>query len=190
MRIRRVAATAMWVALLWAPGVEVGAQEHEGGEDPHGHGEGAHGEFKNEVALFLGNTHRSDENAFTVGLDYVRLLTDRFSLGVFADYADSKSERDFILGAGVWIELFEHAGILVGGGLERATYEGSHGDPDPHSSESGHEGTRTHGLFRVGASYAFHFGTQKRFGVAPQAFLDVVEGHEVWVTGLAVGYLF
>jgi hypothetical protein len=177
--------------LLAVSAVGIGAQEHPG-EEAHGHAEeeGAHGDFKNEVALFLGNTHRSEENAFTMGVDYARVLNHRFSLGVFADYADSRSERDFILGAGIWVEFLEHAGILVGGGLERATYEGPHGDPEPHSSGEDHEGTKTHGLLRVGATYAFHFGSRGQFGLAPQVFLDVVDGHEVWVTGLALAYLF
>lgn len=168
-----------------------GAQEaHAGdaGEEAHAQEEGGHGGLKNEVAIFLGNTRKSNHDAFTVGLDYARALGARFGLGAFFDYASSGSERDYILGGGLWVEVIEHGAVLLGGGVEREEFSGSEG---AHGAAEGEpHGDKTVGLIRVGATYAFHFGSEGRWGLAPQAFLDITEGNDAWVLGVALGYTF
>ena len=109
-------------------------------------------------------------------------------LGAFFDYASSGSERDYILGGGLWVEVIEHGAVLLGGGVEREEFsgpEGAHGagEGEPH-------GDKTVGLIRVGATYAFHLGSEGRWGLAPQAFLDITEGNDAWVLGVALGYTF
>ena len=191
----------------------VGAQEHppeeHGAEqeaEAHGtqaHGSG-HGGLKNEIALFLGNTHKSGHDAFTIGIDYARALHPRLGLWVFGDYAGNSEERDYILGAGLAFLVVAHGGIFIGAGVEREEFPNHHEDVHPEEHHSPHGGTtlplggnhsdgepENLALLRVGLTYAFHFGAEDRWGVIPQVFYDAVNGGAgAWVTGVSLGYVF
>lgn len=186
-RVSLMAGIGLGLALSVGVGAAQEAHAASQGEEAHSQEEGGHGAFKNEVGLFLGNTRKSNHDAFTVGLDYLRVLGGRFNLGAFLDYASSGNERDYIVGGGLWVEVVEHGAVLLGGGIEREVFEseGAHGteEAEPH-------GDKTLGLIRVGASYVFHFGSDGRWGVAPQAFLDITQGNDAWVLGAALGYVF
>ena len=84
------------------------------------------------------------------------------------------------------MEVVALGAVLLGGGVEKEDYSGSDvahgaGEGEPH-------GDKTVGLIRVGATDAFHFGSEGRWGLAPQAFLDITEGNDAWVLGGALGY--
>ena len=106
-------------------------------------------------------------------------------LGLFFDYATSDSERDYILGAGLWLEVLPHFSLFAGAGVEKEEF------PEVEQSEEGegHE-DETVLLGRFGAAYAYHFGAGHRWTLAPQAFLDVVERNNAWVLGVGFGYVF
>jgi hypothetical protein len=178
------------VALVLAMPGAIRAQEaHE--EEGHGgaEAEGFHAGLKNELVLFVGNTRKSGHDAFTVGVDYARVIKGPLLLGFFADVANSSSERDYIVGAGLWLYAMEHVAIFAGIGAEWVEFpKAEHHDEDDGSGE--HHEDHTVALGRFGAAYAFHFGAQGRFTLVPQAFLDVVEGNDAWVLGIGLGYVF
>lgn len=164
----------------------LGAQEaHAAGDDSQEHAESGHGEFRNEIGLFLGNTRKSNQDAFTVGLEYLRVLGGPFSLGVFTERVSSAHERAYLVGAGLWFEVLPHLGITVGGGVEREEF-----DEPEHGAEGEHHEDKTIGLLRVGGSYAVHLGSEGRWVIAPQAYLDISQGNDAWVLGASLGYTF
>jgi hypothetical protein len=162
-----------------------GQEAHAAGDESQEHAESGHGEFRNEVAVFLGNTRKSNKDAFTVGLEYLRALGGPFSVGLVAERVSSAHERAYILVAGLWFEVLPHLGITVGGGVEREEF-----DELEHASEGEHHEDKTIGILRVGTSYAIHVSAEGRWVIAPQAFLDVTEGNDAWVLGLGLGYTF
>ena len=184
-RVPLMVGIGLGLALMAGAGA---AQEAHAGAEGEAQEGGGHGDLKNEVAIFVGNTRKSNHDAFTVGLDYVRALGGRFDLGAFFDYASSGSERDYIIGGGLWVEVIEHGAVLLGGGVEREEFSES---GEAHGTAEGEpHGDKTVGLIRLGGAYAFHFGSEGRWGLAPQAFLDITEGNDAWVLGVALGYSF
>lgn len=173
------------VAAGLTAGSVAGQESHAAGEASEQHAEAGHGEFRNEFGVFLGNTRKSSQDAFTVGLEYLRIVRRPFSVGVFGEVASSAHERAYILGAGIWFDVLPHLGVTVGGGMEREEF-----DEPEHPSEGGHHGDKTLGLLRVGAGYALHLGSDGRWVIAPQAYLDITAGNDAWVLGAALGYTF
>lgn len=175
------------VALAAAP---ASAQEHsEAGGEAHGspsqETHGAHG-FVNEVAVFFGDTYKSDHHAFTVGVDFVHLFRNELGVGVFADGAFGEHEREYILGAGLWWFSPWHLSFLAAGGVERLQEEME--DVDGH----GHGGTHKEwlALARLGVALPLHFGSEGQWSVIPSAFWDITEGPDAAVFGVGLGYLF
>lgn len=162
-----------------------GQETHAAGDESQEHAESGHAEFRNELGVFLGNTRKSNQDAFTVGFEYLRVLRGPFALGLFAEGASSAHERAFIIGAGLWFEVLPHLGVTVGGGVEREEF-----DEPEHGAEGEHHEDKTIGLLRVGSSYAFHLGSEGRWVITPQAYLDITQGNDAWVLGAGFGYMF
>jgi hypothetical protein len=173
------------LAVGLSAGSLAGQEAHGAGDASEQHAEAGHGEFRNEIGLFLGNTRKSNKDAFTFGLEYLRALPGPFSVGMVAERVSSAHERAYLLVAGLWFEVLPHFGISVGGGVEREEF-----DEPEHAAEGEHHEDKTIGLLRVGTSYAFHFGSEGRWVLAPQAFMDISQGNNAWVLGAGVGYTF
>ena len=144
---------------------------------------GHHSEFRNEFMLFLGDTRKGGENAFTVGFDYLRELSVHWGVGIFLDYATAHGEREYIAGAGLFwapLGILPDLHLFAGAGYERLE--------EDHGGEWEGENLL---LGRFGATYVIHLGSEGHWVVAPQGFWDVVEeGNNAYVFGVGVGYLF
>jgi hypothetical protein len=134
-------------------------------EESHGEHSGGHEFHQNMLAAFVGvSSEDRGDTAFTLGLEYERLLSPSFGLGLVAERAFG--DLDF------WIYVAPfafHSGqwkFYAGPGVE---------DSDEHGSEF---------LFRLGVEYAFEVGD---FEIAPQLDVDFVNGEEVLVLGLVIG---
>lgn len=166
------------------------AQEPEAAQhQSQDHAQGAHG-YKNEVALFMGNTNRDGRDAFTVGLDYARELSPLLAIGVFFDRATGSRGRAWVLGLPLYIETgIGHLSATLGVGVEK---ESALDESDPaHGETAGEEhepGTLMMG--RMGAQYPLHFGSGGRLFVAPQVNYDVTREHGAWVLGVIGGFVF
>jgi hypothetical protein len=125
-----------------------------------GHGDAHY--HKNLVGVFTGVTHGGRrKNAGALGFEYERRLSERFGLGVTAEYTFGDAD--------VWVAVVPfayHAGqwkLYVAPGVE-----------------DGHHGTEE--LLRLGAEYAFEFADG--WEIAPQINVDLVDKEDVWVFGV------
>jgi hypothetical protein len=200
------------VAVLGLVAAGTRAQEHQEAHDSAAHesaetfaGHHVHTEHRNGLALYLGETlvTAEDKAFFTLGLEYERLLADRWAIQVVAEYV-----RDFDALVVIAPVGFRLAGTLwaVAGpglewearrtGLEPEPHEDAHGTShdDGHSAEPHGEGEGPFFLWRFGLVYGIHLGESGRFGLFPSFSLDVVREHgewqKAWVLGVGVSYHF
>jgi len=201
-----------WVAALGLVSAGAQAQEHQEAHDAAAHesaetfaGHHVHAEHKSGLALYLGETlvTAEDDAFFTLGLEYERLLADRWAIQVVAEYV-----RDYdalVVVAPVGFRLAGTLWAVAGPGLEtEARRTGLETDPheDPHATGHGDEDSaEPHGegegpffLWRFGLVYGIHLGESGRFGLFPSFSLDVVREHgeweKAWVLGVGVSYHF
>ncbi len=141
--------------------------EHEGHhEGEHeGHHEGEHETHKNILGVFLGMTHEGRrENATALGIEYERRFSDHFSSGLIVEH--TFGDADFWVTA---VPFYYRTGpwrLGVAPGVE--------------SSEEGDEA-----LLRFSAGYEFLLGGG--WDITPVVNVDLVDGEDVWVIGVAVG---
>jgi hypothetical protein len=177
MDVRKVGVGAVLLfAVMLVPAGQtsmLGAQE-EGveGEEP-GH--------ENALALFLGgvthlNSADPNETGFGIGLEYARTVTNRFKVGLIAEYATSVSERDLIAALPLFLHLTEEFILVAAPGVEYAS-----------ELEGSTEGGESEFLMRFGAAYEMEFD---RWIVAPQVNADVVSGDWTFIYGIALGIAF
>ena len=142
--------------------------------------EGEEHEYDNAVALFLGGvTHLGsdgdpNESGFGIGLEYARLVTSRFSVGLLGEYASTDAERDFIVALPFYGHITVSLLLVATPGVEFA-------------SEEGVEEGEANFLMRFGTIYEFVID---RWVVAPQVNADVVSGRWTLVYGVAFGIGF
>ena len=143
------------------------AQEQASEEEGH--------EYDNAVAVFLGGvTHNGsdgdpNESGFGVGLEYARLVTSRFSVGLLGEYASTDAERDFIVALPFYGHITESLLLVAAPGVEFA-------------SEEGHEEREANFLMRFGTIYEFVID---KWVLAPQVNADVVSGRWTLVYGVS-----
>jgi hypothetical protein len=133
----------------------------EGAAESHAH--------KHHIGVFFGTTHDSHgEDAFTTGLDYSYLLTDRLSVGLLVDRAMGDIDATV---AGLAVFLHPWRGLRM---LAAAANEHSHG----------HDAYVT----RLGVGYDVHAAG---LTVSPLIQADLLEhGEENWIYGVSVGMGF
>jgi hypothetical protein len=170
------------------------AQEEEaGGRAAEEHATEEHGgehAYRNELAVFFGNTNRASVDAFTIGFDYARALSERFALGLFFDRATGDGGRAWVVGVPLYIETgLGHLSLTVGAGVEREEPFEDESSLGRSAEEESHEAS-TLFMGRFGAQYPFHFGHDGRFFVAPQVNLDITKSHAATVIGAIVGVQF
>jgi hypothetical protein len=121
---------------------------------------------KNLISGFIGYTGETRrENGSTVGLGYMRRVSETFSVGALVER--TAGDLDFWVYA---LPIAIHTGkwkLFVAPGIE---------DSDHHGTEF---------LLRIGAEYAFDIGGN--WELAPQLSVDFVNGEELGVVGVAIG---
>ena len=176
------------------------AIEHdEHGEAAAHDGEGAHSghhdrsHLKNEFAVFLGATDEEGHaTQFTWGFDYKRRVADRVAVGAFMDHAGGDLRNSLVGALVVWwpvgnLELYAGPGIEFHDGRNQDG-DGGDGGHDGHDEEGhgGPDANATYFAFRIGAGWDFHIG--QNYGIVPTVALDLVDGEQVWVYGIAATY--
>lgn len=127
--------------------------------------EAEHGEqhHKNHVGVFVGLTHERRENGFALGIDYARRVSGSFSIGAYAE----RTWGDF---------NFDIYGVSLVYHVDRWAWAIGPGIED---SQLGNER-----LWRLGVGYSFDVGAAT---VTPNFYIDVVDGEQVYVLGIALG---
>ena len=151
------------------------AQEHGAAGEP-----AAHEEHRNQVGVFVGaasHLHQK-ETGIAVGLEYARHLAPRIGVSVFAEYASSKLERDFIVGVPLEVQPIGRLALWAGPGVEFVTVE---------DEVTGEEENETEFLLRLGTGYVFPLG---RLTVRPSFNADYAGGHWTLVYGAALALPF
>ncbi len=167
MRIENSSAliATMLVLLVSLATTTANAEErhHEGAFNP---------EHRHHLSVFLGDTRllvdgESDEDAFTVGLDYEYRLSKLLGVGFVAEYAVDPLEATSFLGA---LDVHVYKGFVVQLGLGVEFIENT-----------------TNELGRVGMLYEFEF---EEFTLSPQLHYDVTSAEDSVVFGIAIGKNF
>lgn len=124
---------------------------------------------RNHFAGIVGWSHVSQgEDSVTLGMEYSRSLTRRIGVGAYIEISEGQFKADTV-GLALVGHPTKNLVLIAGPGLERSLFE-----------------DREY-LFRLGAGYTFH---TKGVGVAPLAWVDFVDGHEIYFVGFAVGKAF
>jgi hypothetical protein len=154
--------------------------EHQGDSGHH---------FKNGLALFLGATNEQGHGTeATWGLEYGRVLSDRWVIGGLLDYAGGAQRNLVVAPAVFWKPFGGGFTLLAAPGFE---IHSGRGEVDHHllkANAAAVDEDKTYFVMRFGVAYYFHFGS--RYGIGPAVNLDLVNGHEVWVYGVNFEVMF
>ncbi len=140
---------ATWLCLS---SIGATAAEHEG-QKTH-NAEQEHG--KHALGLFAGATFEDDEYHETLGIEYSYRYNQAWSFGGVIERADRKNDSTLAI---VFAHWWPYKEWFLGPGVGRK---------DP--------GNERENTFRATIGYEFEFGNG--WGIAPQANLDFIEGHE------------
>jgi hypothetical protein len=145
-------------------------------------------ERSNEVALVLAATRERDEEgetSFTIGGEYGRRLSHRFSV---------VGELEYVSGPDSWVFaaplVFQAVGglkLFGGPGFERRLVESEHAEEEAEAPAT--DGARENlFLWRVGTSYAWEFA--RRYVVSPTVYVDFVKAQSEWTRAFVLGATF
>ena len=128
---------------------------------------------QNNVAeFFVGNTyedtHHGSENGFTVGLTYERRLSSLWGVGGVYEYAAGDFDK-WSISVPLFIHPYKGWRFQLAPGVE-------------------HKKSEDEFLLRIGAAYEFMLSD--RWMLIPEIAVDVVDGDEAIVYGLAFGFGF
>jgi hypothetical protein len=157
IRNDRISSIGLWTFLLMMLMVTPAAQAEETEHESHHH--------KNHIGVFAGLTHERRENGFALGLDYARRLNESFSIGGFAE----RTWGDF---------NFDVYGISVAYHVDKWTWAIGPGIED---SQLGNER-----LWRLGVGYSIDLDERGTI-LTPNFYIDIVDGEQVYVLGVALG---
>ncbi len=128
------------------------------------HGEVHH---RHRLELFLGNSHEEHMDGFSAGLAYEYRLNQMFGIGGLVEYVGGDFE-EWIGAVPIFVHPYKGLRFLLAPGL---VFE-EHG---------------TEFLFRTGLAYEFEID---RLSITPEFNLDFVDGEEILVYGMSIGYGF
>lgn len=138
---------------------------------------------RHHAAVFLGNTNKDGDNAFTIGADYSYRITPLLSVGGLVDHAGGDIDETLIA-ATLAVHPVNRLKLLVGAGAGFAEEEEEIEEEGDVRVEKKNE---TEAVLRLGASYEFEVG---EFSLSPTVNLDLVDGNDAWVFGLNFGRSF
>ncbi len=135
--------------------------------------EGAHGEeeshAKHTLAAFLGVTREHGETLDTLGVEYSYRINKSWSVGGVVERADREEDSTLAI---VFAHLWPYKGLFLGAGIGRK---------DPADAREN--------TFRATIGYEFVLGGG--WIIAPEADLDIIDGHEnEEVYGVSIGKQF
>jgi hypothetical protein len=129
--------------------------------------EGAHEE--NEVGLFLGGSHHSEDNGFSIGLDYEHRINEAFGVGALVEYT-TKDFDSWVVAFPVYVHPYMGLRLLAAPGFENRESENK---------------------FLVRAGIAYQIPVAKGVSLTPEYNVDfITNGEKVHVYGVSVGVGF
>jgi len=124
---------------------------------------------ENEVGLFLGGSHHSHENGFSVGLDYERRISALFGVGGLVEYTTEDFDS-WVVAAPVYVHPYMGLRLLVAPGFENRESENKF-------------------LVRTGIGYLIP--VTKEVAITPEYNIDfITNGEKVQVYGVSVSIGF
>jgi hypothetical protein len=127
-------------------------------------------EGRNELSLFLGGTHTSDDDGFSVGLDYEYHVNRRFGIGGLLEYT-GPDFREWIVGLPICWHPWRELKLFVAPGVDFDR-------PDD----------KTYFLVRIGSEYGFGIG--RGFEIAPALNIDFTSEETSLVYGVSIAKKF
>ncbi|UCG67222.1 MAG: hypothetical protein JSW12_09655 [Deltaproteobacteria bacterium] len=118
------------------------------------------------MELFVGDTHEHGEDGFTVGLTYEYRLNELFGIGGFAEYTGGHFDK-WSAGVPLFMRPYGEFRFAFAPGFE-------------------HNHDEEEFLFRAGVAYEFKLSDP--WVLVPELNVDFVDGEEVYVFGLAIGF--
>lgn len=138
----------------------------EGGGAAHSPG------IKHDLAFFVGVTEDRGEQEFTLGAEYEYRIASWFGAGGLIDYAFGDA-RARLACVAAYFRPAHRLKLILAPGIERFQQEAQHE-------------WKTEFALRVGAAYDFEM--TERFYLAPALNLYFVDGEEIWVWGINLGF--
>lgn len=135
-------------------------------------------EYSNSVEILLGAATETEggESGWAIGLGYLRHISGDLKIGVVAEVAPGL-EREWLLLAPLYVQPI--GGLLVGMGPGIDSRLETHGDEEERTI-----------YLAVRFSAAWEFEVGRRFFIAPEVNMDVVDGSGTWVYGMVFGVAF
>lgn len=131
--------------------------------------ESEEGHEQNEVGLFIGGSHHSEENGFSVGLDYEHRISDIFGVGGLVEYTAGDFDS-WVFAAPLFIHPYMGLRLLAAPGFENRESENK---------------------FLVRAGIAYQIPISKGWSITPEYNVDfIANGEKVHVYGVSVGVGF
>ncbi len=128
--------------------------------------------FRHDLAIFVGVTNDRSSKEFTQGVEYEYRFVTWFGAGGLVDFAFGET-RATLVAAAAYFRPTHRLKLILAPGYERF------------KSTAHHEG-RTEFALRIGAAYDFEI--TEKFYLAPALNLDFVDGDEIWVWGVNLGF--
>lgn len=150
---------AMLVMILCAHNAFCASPSFTGGDEK---------QTDNYIGFFLGNTHHSDEDGFSIGVDYEYRLNTLIGVGGIVEYAGGDFDSR-VFAAPLSIHPYKGMRLLIAPGLK----------DEEHNTDF---------LFRTGVGY--QIALSNLWSIMPEYNVDFVEDEEIQVYGLSVGLSF
>jgi len=117
------------VFTLWLVPSVADAQDHPAGtESEEKANTPEHETHKNHTGSFVGaSTHLdNNETGATLGIEYARMIAQKWAVAGYLEMVSSSAERDFILIAAAVFYPWRGLGLVAGPGIERAEKDEEH----------------------------------------------------------------
>lgn len=125
-------------------------------------------DYRQVIVLFVGNTQDGSENGASIGFEYVRRISPRFSIGGLGEYTGGDF-NSWVIGIPFYVRPYAEWFVRLAPGLEFADSE-------------------TNFLFRIGLGYEFE--VMPRWLLSPEINADFVDGETRLVYGLTLAWGF
>ena len=137
------------------------------------------------MGVFVGGSHSSEENGFTLGGEYEFRIHRYFAPGAFGEIVGGDFD-EVVFGLQFNLRPVEEWKIFTGPGWDRRFNRGEEGG-STQSSQSGSHSKEFSFLWRAWLMYEIPVS---KVTISPTFAVDFLEGHQVFVYGVALGMGF
>ena len=161
------------VFIIFLFSTSISFAQHETEHSSHDHD--SHAKHNNHLALFVGNTsqHDFEQNAFTIGLDYMYFFpkSEHWGISAFGEIIYAH-HTELLFGTPLMYKI-NNWWMRAGPGIELAKDE--------------HNDIEYYFLGRIGTGYDFHLN---KITLSPSVDFDGMRKHPAVILGLNIGFGF